>query len=107
MIALHCHTRRIEVALTPKCSAKVRVLQCVAAVRLIVQGHLQNLRRHFGRDRGPATRTRCILPQRVDTTVQEAAAPQPNLATIKANFRGDILVLQALSGKQDDPSALL
>jgi hypothetical protein len=72
-----------------------------------VQRHLQNPRLHFGRDRGRTTRARRILSQGVDTSFQEAAAPQPHLATIEAHLRGDVLVLQALSGKQDDPGALL
>jgi hypothetical protein len=92
---LRCHTRRIEVALKPRCSASVRVLQCVAAAGLECSVTCQMSRLHLGRDGGRAPRARCVLAQRIDAALQEPLAPQRHLTTVQSNLVGDVLVLPA------------
>ena len=58
-------------------------------------------RLHFRADgRGPPGARR-VLAQRVDATLQKAAAPQGDRAPVEADFDSDLLVLPAFGGKQN------
>ncbi|MEO8923665.1 MAG: hypothetical protein ABI330_12730 [Caldimonas sp.] len=47
------------------------------------------------------------MQQRLDTAFNEAPAPQRDLASIEIDLNGNVLVLPALSGKQNHSGALL
>ena len=75
--------------------------------RLLMQGDVHDARLHLGRDRRGASRTWRVLAKGIDAAVREALPPQRHLAAIEADLDGDVLVLQAPGGQQNDLRPLL